>query len=108
MIAGRPYESGRSMQVDETGLQRDVAVGVELADRNPQPVRLVEGHDRVVGELAELGDAQPGSGEHLDHEAALRVESDSGGHEPGGLVVVEELRQWLVQSAGTRSESRSS
>jgi hypothetical protein len=50
-----------------------------------------------VGELAELGDAQPGARQHLDHESSLRVEPDGGGHELGGLVVVEELRQRLVE-----------
>ncbi len=52
-----------AVQFDEVWEQRDVAVGVEFADRDTQPVRLVHGDDGVVGELTELGDAQPGSGE---------------------------------------------
>ena len=43
-------------------MQWYVAVVVEFADRDPQPRRAVEDHDRVGGEAAELADAHAGAG----------------------------------------------
>ena len=53
-------------------MQRDVAVVVEFADRDPQPRRRVQRDDRVGGEVAELTDAHPGPGQQLDDEPIER------------------------------------
>ena len=85
-------QSARS--VDEVGVQRDVAVVAELADRDAQPVGVTDVDDGVGGEVAQLTGAQPGAGEHLDDEPVARVGGGAGGgHEPGGVAVVEELRE---------------
>ena len=48
--------------------------------------------DGVGGEVAELAGAQPGAGEDLDDEPVARVGGGAGGgHERGGVAVVEEL-----------------
>jgi hypothetical protein len=44
-------------QHDEVGVQRDVAVGAQLADRDAQPVVLADLGDGVGGEVAELSGA---------------------------------------------------
>jgi len=49
-------------------VQRDVAVGVHLADRGPEPERRADLHDRVGGETEELAFAHAGAGEQLDGE----------------------------------------
>jgi hypothetical protein len=80
-------------EVDDFGVQRDHAVVAELADRDAQPVAVAaDSCDRVGGELAELGSAQPGAGEHLGDEAIAGQGVGLGrGHERGGLLVGEEL-----------------
>ena len=69
-VQGQPV----AVQVDEVWEQWDVAVGVEFADGDTQPVRLVHGDDGVVGELAELGDAQSGARQEFDDESSSRIE----------------------------------
>ena len=53
----------------ELRVQRDVAVVVELADRDPQPERRADLHDSVDGEVEQLASANPGAGQELDDEA---------------------------------------
>jgi hypothetical protein len=79
-------------ELDEVGVQGDVAVVAELADRDAQPIGVADLGDGVGGEVAELAGTQPGAGEHLDHEAVAREPvGPGGGHELGGVLVVEEL-----------------
>ena len=78
-------------------MQRDVAVGVQLADRGAQPVGRADLDDRVDGEPEQLAAAHPGAGEGVDYEPVERVgQGAGGGHERGGLGVVEEPGQRLV------------
>ena len=59
--------------VDEVGVQRDVAVVAELADRDAQPVAVADLDDGVGGEVAELAGAQAGAGQQLDDEPVAGV-----------------------------------
>jgi hypothetical protein len=52
--------------LDELGVQRDVAVVVELADRDPQPVGVPDADHGVDLQGAELTDAHPGAGQEFD------------------------------------------
>jgi len=47
-------------------VERDVAVVVELADRDPQPERGTDLNDSVDGEAEEFAEADTGAGEDLD------------------------------------------
>ena len=88
-------------QGDEVGVQGDVAVVAQLADGDPQPVAVTDEHDGVGVEVAQLTGTQPGAGEDLDDEAVARVGGGAGGgHQPGGVTVVEELGQWLRGGVG--------
>ena len=88
-------------QRDEVGVQGDVAVVAELADRDPQPVPVADLDDGIRVEVAQLAGAQPGAGEQLDHEPVAGVGAGpGGGHQPGGVAVVEELRQRLGLRGG--------
>ena len=81
-------------QGDEVGVQRHVAVVAEFADRDAQPVAVTDEHDGVGVEVAELTGAQPGAGEHFDDEPVAGIGGGAGGgHQPGGVAVVEELGQ---------------
>ena len=83
-------------QVDELGVQRDVAVVAELAERDAQPVAGADLDDRVGVQVRQLAGAHPGAGEQFDDEPVARVGAGpGGGHQPGGVAVVEELRQRL-------------
>ena len=78
-------------------MQGDVAVVVELADRDAQPERVTDANHGVVAQRGKFSGAHAGAGEQLDHQPAPRVGVDGeGGHELGGGRVVEELREWLV------------
>ena len=81
-------------QGDEVGVQRDVAVVAQLADGDAQPVAVTDEHDGVGVEVAQLAGAQSGAGEDFDDEAVAGVGGGAGGgHQPGGVAVVEELGQ---------------
>src|SRR6266508_4247187 len=78
----------------ELGVQGDVAVVVELADRDAQPVGRADLHDGVDGEADEFAFAHAGAGEQLDGQADERVGVGAGSlEELGGGAVVEEPRQ---------------
>ena len=49
-------------QLFELWVQRDVAVVVQLADRDPQPVGRADLHDRVDGEGQQLATTDAGAG----------------------------------------------
>ena len=86
----------------ELGVQGDVAVVVQFADRDPQPVGGADLHDGVDGEVDELALAHAGAGEELDDETdqgvGVGASSDEqlrrGGvvEEPGQRVVLD--RSW--------------
>ena len=57
-VGGGPVGEER----DEVGVQRDVAVVAELADRDAEPVAVADLGDGVGGEVAELAGAQAGAG----------------------------------------------
>ena len=79
-------------QLDELGVQGDVAVVAEFADGDAQPVAVADAHDGVGVEVAEFAGAHPGAGEQFDDESVAGVGGGAGGgHEPGGVAVVEEL-----------------
>ena len=55
------WSNGVGEQTDGVGVQGDVAVVVQLADRDPQPRGAVEHDDGVSFERAELTDTHPGA-----------------------------------------------
>jgi hypothetical protein len=57
----------RVEQVDELGVEGDVAVVVELPDGDSEPVTARHWDHRVCGKGAELTDPEAGPGEHFDH-----------------------------------------
>jgi hypothetical protein len=84
-------------ELDQDRVQRDVAVVVELADRDAKPERVADADHRVVTQCADLAGAHAGPGEDLDHEPAASVGIvRERGHELRGGRVVEELRERLV------------
>ncbi len=88
-------------QGDEIGVEGDVAVVAQLADGDPQPVAVTDEHDGVGVEVAQLTGAYSGAGEDLDDEAVAWVGGGAGGgHQPGGVTVVEEAGQWLRGGGG--------
>ena len=94
-------------QLDQDRVERDVAVVVELADRDAQPERVADADHGVVAQRGELPGAHAGAGEQLDHQSASRVGVDGeGGHELGGGRVVEELRERLVGLREVTGEDR--
>ena len=81
-------------QGDEVGVQRDVAVVAQLADRDAQPVAVTDEHDCVGVEIAQLTRTHPGAGEDFDDEPVAGIAGGTGGgHQSGGVTVVEELRE---------------
>lgn len=54
-------------ELDELGVQRDVAVVVELAEGDSQPVCVADAYDGVGLQGAQLPDAQTGAGQKLHH-----------------------------------------
>ena len=90
-----------SSSVFELGVQGDVAVGAELSERNVQPVRGADLHDRVDGQIEELAFAQPGPGEELDRQPSERVGVlASGAQQLCGRGVVDEARAAADRGAG--------
>ena len=95
--AGRSLRDPLVQKCLQLGVQRDVAVVVELAERDAQPVAGADLHDRVHGEGHELAAAHSGAGEELDAQAGEQVGVGSGrGEEPGGCGVVDEAGQRLI------------
>jgi hypothetical protein len=81
----------------EFGVQPDVAVVVELAQGDAQPVRRADLHDRVGGEGQQLALAHAGAGQQFHDQAGERVGVGAGRSEQLGRGrVVEEARQGLV------------
>jgi hypothetical protein len=81
-------------QVCELGVQRDVAVVAELAQRDPQPVPGADLDDRVGLQPGELAGPHAGAGQQLDHQPVAGVGAGpGGGHQPGGVAVARELGQ---------------
>ena len=81
-------------QVLDSGVERDVPVGVQLADRDVQPLPVADGHDRVRRQAQELAFAQRGAGENLDADPVEQVgHVAGGGHQPGGVGVAGEAGQ---------------
>ena len=93
-----PAVSARCVeQVFELRVQRDVAVGVHLADRDPKPVGRADLHDRIDGECEQLAAADAGTGEQLDDQSGQRIGVSAGGAQQLGRGgVVEKPRQRLV------------
>ena len=90
---GRPVPEHRH----QLRVQRDVAVVVELADGDPQPVPVTDLDHGIGLEGAELAHAHAGAAQQLDDEAQQRPGLGPGnGHEPGERCVVQELGQCLV------------
>ncbi len=99
---GPPGEPGVE-EVFELGVQRDVAVGAELAERDVQPVGGADLHDRVDGEVQELAFAQAGAGQELHGQADERAGAGAGGlQQLGERAVVQEAGQRLDRGAEGR------
>src|SRR6266568_3691591 len=93
---GPPGEPGVE-EVFELGVQRDVTVGAQLAERHVQPVSGADLHHGVDGEVEELAFAQAGAGQELHGQADERVGVGAGGlQQLGECRVVEEAGQRLV------------
>ncbi len=92
---------------DEVGVERDVAVVAQLADGDAQPVAVTDEHDGVGVETAQLAGTQSGAGEDLDDESVACVGGGAGGgHQPGGVAVVEKLRQRFGAGWDVTSDDR--
>jgi hypothetical protein len=78
-------------QVLEVGVEWDVAVVVELADRDPHPERRTDLNDGIDSEAEEFAEADPGAGEDLDTQSCDRVRFGAGraGEFRGGRIVEE-------------------
>ena len=91
----------------ELGVQGDVAVVVQFADRDPQPVGGADLHDGVDGEVDELALAHAGAGEELDDETDQGVGVGASSDEQlrrGGIV--EEPGQRVVLDRQVVGEER--
>ena len=83
-------------QRGQLGVQRDVPVVAELAERDAQPVGGADEDDRVGFQAGELAGPHPGPGQQFQDEPVAGVGGGPGGaHQPGRVAVVEELRQGL-------------
>ena len=95
-VTGR--DVGGAVAVDEgdqLGVQRQVAVLAELADRDVQPGPGADEHDGVGGQAGELADPQPGAQQHLD--------GDPHQHPAVGLGGAQQLRgRGVVEGPGQR------
>src|SRR6185437_16230333 len=77
-------------QLDQLGVQRDVPVVAEFAQRDPQPVPGADEHDRVGVQAGELAGPHAGAGQQFDDEPVAGVGAGpGGGHQPGRVAVVE-------------------
>jgi len=88
-------------------MQGDVAVVVELAERDPKPVGRADLDDRVNSEREQLALADPGAGQQFHDQARewVRVGA-AGAHELGGCGIVEESRQGLVDDRQVAGEDQ--
>ena len=90
------FEVGRGPlgeQRDQLWVQWDVAVVTQFAEWDAQPVVAADLHHRVGLEGDQLTDPHAGAGQQFHHEPVPRIGAGpGGGHEPGRLRVVEELR----------------
>ena len=79
------------------GVQGDVAVRAELADRNVEPVSRADLDDGVDRQVQELALAQTGPSEELHRQADERVGVVAGGlQQLGSCGVIQETRQRIV------------
>jgi len=105
--AGGPCVEPGVEEVFELGVQRDVAVGAELAERHVQPVGGADLHDGVDGEVEELAFAQAGAGQELHGQADERVGVGAGGlQQLGERAVVQEPGQRLVAERQVAGEDQ--
>ena len=108
-ILGAGMLSPRLEELDQDGVEGDVAVVVQVADRDPQNHGLIaEDGDRVGSDGAELPDSHPGAGQHLHGEMPQWIETGGPLHERGGLFVVQELREGLVKLDEVERQDRGS
>ena len=66
MSVGRCVGPVGGDELDEVRMQQDVAIVVEFADRDPQPLRVHNQRDCVGPEIAEFPDSHPGAGQQFD------------------------------------------
>ena len=100
-VVGDPVvEQGLELRVEG-----DVAVVVELADRDAEPVGGADLDDGVDGERPELARAHPGAGQQLDDQAGERVRiRPRRPEELGGRGVVEKPWEGLVDDREVAGE----
>ena len=104
----QPFAPGRPAgeQVNQGGVQGDVAVVAELADRDPQPPGAADAADGIGVKVTEFACSQPGAGEELDDETVQGLGVRGGGEQPGGLGVVEEPRERVIGDGHVDGEHR--
>ena len=79
-----------------SGCSGHVAVVAELAQRDPQPVPGADLDDRVGVQAGQFAGPHAGAGQQLDHQPVAGISAGpGGGHQLGGVAVVEELGQRL-------------
>lgn len=79
--AGGPLGEPGVEELLELGVQRDIAVGAQLAERHVEPVGGADLHDGVDGEVEELAFAQAGAGQEFHGQADERVGIGAGGRQ---------------------------
>ena len=94
-------------QGDQLGVQRQVAVLAELADRDVQPGPGADVHDRVGAQAGVFADPQPGAQQHLHGDADQQPPVGLGGAQQfRGGGVVEGLGQRVVLAGQVAGEHR--
>src|SRR5258707_909154 len=81
LVAADVLEVGRGPggeQLDELGVQRDVAVIAELAQRDPQPVPGADEHDRVGVQAGQLAGPHARPGQQFDDEPVAGIGAGPG------------------------------
>jgi hypothetical protein len=97
----------RREQLHQTGVQRHVAVGVKLAERDPKPPLATAVLHGVALQLAEFAHAHTGAGQQLHHELAPSVLLGRGRlQEPRRRRVVEGMWQGFVLGGHVGEEHR--
>ena len=106
--AGRPVVGDPVVeQLFQLWVQRDVAVVVQFADRDPQPVGGADLHDGVDGEGEQLAAADAGAGEQFDDQPGQRIGVGAGGAQQLGRGgVVEEAWQRFVDDRQVPGEQQ--